>query len=79
MSVMFPTIFALGLKSLGSHTRRASSFIVMAIVGGAVFTPLMGLIADMNSMKTGFFVPLFCFSVVFLFAWKGYRMKQVEN
>jgi MFS transporter, FHS family, L-fucose permease len=75
MSVMFPTIFALGLKSLGSHTRRASSFIVMAIVGGAVFTPIMGLIADMSSMKTGFFVPLFCFSVVFLFAWKGYKMK----
>jgi MFS transporter, FHS family, L-fucose permease len=78
MSVMFPTIFALGLKSLGSHTRRASSFIVMAIVGGAVFTPLMGLIADMSSMKTGFIVPLFCFAVVFLFAWKGYKMKLTQ-
>ncbi len=79
MSVMFPTIFALGLKSLGSHTRRASSFIVMAIVGGAIFTPLMGLIADHSSMKTGFFVPLFCFAVVFLFAWKGYRMRTVGS
>jgi MFS transporter, FHS family, L-fucose permease len=75
MSVMFPTIFALGLKSLGSHTRRASSFIVMAIVGGAVFTPIMGLIADHSSMKTGFVVPLVCFAVVMAFAWKGYRIK----
>jgi FHS family L-fucose permease-like MFS transporter len=69
MSVMFPTIFALGLKSLRSHTRRASSFIVMAIVGGAVFTPIMGLIADHSSMQTGFVVPLVCFAVVLAFAW----------
>jgi len=70
MSVMFPTIFALGLKNLGNHTRRASSFIVMAIVGGAVFTPLMGLIADHSSMQAGFIVPLVCFTVVLAFAWK---------
>jgi FHS family L-fucose permease-like MFS transporter len=69
MSVMFPTIFALGLRGLGLHTRRASSFIVMAIVGGAVFTPLMGLIADHSSMKTGFVIPLVCFSVVLAYAW----------
>lgn len=69
MSVMFPTIFALGLRGLGQHTRRASSFIVMAIVGGAVFTPVMGLIADHSSMKTGFAVPLVCFAVVLAFGW----------
>jgi FHS family L-fucose permease-like MFS transporter len=74
MSVMFPTIFALGLRNLGSHTRRASSFIVMAIVGGAVFTPIMGLIADHSSMRTGFVVPLVCFAVVLAFAWKGHRI-----
>jgi MFS transporter, FHS family, L-fucose permease len=73
MSIMFPTIFALGLKGLGSHTRRASSFIVMAIVGGAVFTPLMGYIADQYSMSIGFTVPLICFLAVLAFALKGYR------
>ena len=56
------------MKSLGSHTRRASSFIVMAIVGGAVFTPLMGFIADYSSMRIGFVVPLVCFAVVLAFA-----------
>jgi MFS transporter, FHS family, L-fucose permease len=75
MSIMFPTIFALGLKGLGSHTRRASSFIVMAIVGGAVFTPLMGYIADIYSMRVGFVVPLSCFLAVLLFATKGYNIK----
>ncbi len=68
MSVMFPTIFALGLSGLGSHTKRASSFIVMAIVGGAVFTPVMGWIADHSSMKIGFLVPLVCFAVVLAYA-----------
>jgi MFS transporter, FHS family, L-fucose permease len=73
MSIMFPTIFALGLKGLGSHTRRASSFIVMAIVGGAIFTPLMGYIADRSSMSVGFTVPLICFLAVLFFALKGYK------
>ena len=73
MSIMFPTIFALGLRSMGRHTRRASSFLVMAIVGGAVFTPIMGLIADYSSMKIGFVVPLVCFVVVFLFAVRSWK------
>jgi MFS transporter, FHS family, L-fucose permease len=77
MSVMFPTIFALGLRNLGSHTRRASSFIVMAIVGGAVFTPIMGLIADHSSMRIGFVVPLVCFVVVMAFAWKNNRISNI--
>jgi len=77
MSIMFPTIFALGLKGLGSHTRRASSFIVMAIVGGAIFTPLMGYIADLYSMRIGFTVPLACFLVVLLFSIKGYKAKSL--
>jgi len=76
MSIMFPTIFALGLKGMGSHTRRASSFIVMAIVGGAVFTPVMGYIADISSMRIGFVIPLICFFVVLLFALKGYNLKM---
>ena len=76
MSIMFPTIFALGLRDLGSHTKRASSFLVMAIVGGAVFPALMGYIADISSMSIGFVVPLICFSFVFYFGLHGYKTKQ---
>jgi FHS family L-fucose permease-like MFS transporter len=74
MSIMFPTIFALGLKGMGSHTRRASSFIIMAIVGGAVFTPLMGYVADIYSMHAGFWIPFVCFFVVLMFAIKGHKL-----
>ena len=62
MSIMFPTIFALGIKGLGPQTKKASAFIVMAIVGGAVVPMLMGFIADRLSMRVGFVVPLICFA-----------------
>ena len=75
MSIMFPTIFALGLRDLGSHTKRASSFLVMAIVGGAIFPAIMGYIADISSMSIGFIVPLICFSFVFYFGLHGYKTR----
>ncbi len=68
MSLMFPTIFALGIKGLGEQTKRASSFIVMAIVGGALMPMVMGKIADEMSMRFGFAVPLVCFVCVALYA-----------
>jgi FHS family L-fucose permease-like MFS transporter len=72
MSVMFPTIFVLGLKGLGPLTRKASSFLVMAIVGGALCPMLMGYIADHSAMQWGFLVPLVCFAFVFYYGVKGY-------
>lgn len=78
MSIMFPTIFALGINGLGSDTKKGSSFIIMAIVGGAVCPPLMGWIADLTSMRTGFIVPLGCFLVVLFFAITMIR-KRAEN
>lgn len=79
MSIMFPLIFALGLGGLGDHTKRASSFLVMAIVGGAIFPALMGYIADISSMQVGFFVPFACFFVVFLFGFKGYKKATARS
>jgi FHS family L-fucose permease-like MFS transporter len=67
MSIMFPTIFALGIHGLGEHTKIGSSLIVMAIVGGAIAPPLMGHIADISNMKTGFILPLICFAFVGLY------------
>ena len=61
MSIMFPTIFALGIHGLGEHTKLGSSLIVMSIVGGAIAPPAMGHIADVFSMRVGFLVPLVCF------------------
>jgi len=64
MSIMFPTIFALGIQGLGPHTKLGASVIVMSIVGGAIVPPLMGHIADILSMRVGFLVPLACFAGV---------------
>jgi MFS transporter, FHS family, L-fucose permease len=70
MSIMFPTIFALGVKDLGEETKIASSFIIMAIVGGAFFPLLMGQISDATNgnIQLAYIVPLCCFAVVLLFA-----------
>jgi FHS family L-fucose permease-like MFS transporter len=68
MSPMYPTIFALGVKGLGSHTKTGGSVIVMSIVGGAVVTPVMGKTADMFGVATGYLVPMLCFVGVALYA-----------
>lgn len=71
MSLMFPTIFALGIHGLGDRTKTASSFLVMAIMGGAMLPKLMGAIADKYGVSSGFIVPLICFAFVgfYGFAW----------
>lgn len=72
-SIMFPTIFALSIKNLGPLTKRASSLLVMAIIGGAVIPAIMGRISDASSIQTAFLVPLICYVYILYFAWSGYR------
>ena len=81
MSIMFPTIFALGIKGLGEETKIASSFIVMSIVGGALFPLLIGRISDATggNIQLGYIVPLICFVAVALFAWKGHQLKETNT
>lgn len=67
-AIMFPTIFALSLRGLGSNTKRASSFLMMSPVGGVVGPLLMGLVADYTSMVTAFVVPLAAYVVVWFYA-----------
>jgi FHS family L-fucose permease-like MFS transporter len=76
MSLMFPTIFALGLKGIGPNTKLGGSLIVMAIVGGAVFTPLMGLISEATaSMAKAMMVPLLCYLFIAYFAFVGSKVR----
>ncbi|CAM3782575.1 L-fucose:H+ symporter permease [Rouxiella silvae] len=67
MSIMFPTIFAMGVKNMGSQTKRASSLMIMAIVGGAIMPYLMGAIADHYSTALSYSLPLICFAVVLVY------------
>lgn len=77
MSIMFPTIFSLGIRELGGDAKFGSSLIVMAIVGGAILPPVMAQISDMTgNIQLGYIVPLFCFAVVGYFGWKGQRIRK---
>lgn len=76
MSIMFPTIFSLGIKDLGTDTEYGSSLIIMSIVGGAILPPVFAWIADSTgNIQLGYIVPLICFAVVLYFGWKGYRVQ----
>lgn len=77
MSIMFPTIFALGIQGLGVDTKIGSSLIIMSIVGGAIIPLAMGSIADItHNIQNGYIIPLICFIVVGYFGWKGYKVKS---
>jgi FHS family L-fucose permease-like MFS transporter len=73
MSIQFPTIFTMSLRGLGAHTKSGSSFLVMAIVGGAVIPPLMGLVSDVSSINIAMLVPAACFTVVACFGFVSRR------
>ena len=75
MSVMFPTIFALGLKELGPNTKIGGSFLVMAIVGGAVLTPIMGLISERNGIASAYLVPLAAYLCVAIYSFAGAKVR----
>jgi MFS transporter, FHS family, L-fucose permease len=79
MSIMFPTIFALGIKGLGPETKIGSSLIIMSIVGGALLPPVLGYISDATkNIQNGYAVPLVCFIVVLFFGLKGHKLKTNE-
>jgi len=77
-SIMFPTIFALSLKNLGSLTKRGSSLLVMSIIGGGLIPPAMGKISDASNIQRAFIVPLICYLYVIYFAVRGYRPNGVS-
>jgi MFS transporter, FHS family, L-fucose permease len=78
-SIMFPTIFALSIKDLGPLTKRGSSLLVMAIIGGAFFPAIMGRISDASNIQTAFAIPLVCYVYILYFAVNGYRPVRVAS
>ena len=75
MSLMFPTIFALGIRDLGVNTKSGASLLVMSIIGGAVFTPVMGLaFQKTHSMAIAMVVPLVCYVCVAYYAFWGSKI-----
>ncbi|HUS00867.1 MAG TPA: L-fucose:H+ symporter permease [Chitinophagaceae bacterium] len=75
MSIMFPTIFALGIKDLGGDTEYGSSLIIMSIVGGAIVPRIFGYISDASGdIQLGYIVPLVCFVIICYYGWRGYKV-----
>ena len=80
MSVMFPTIFALGLDGLSDHKRKlGSSLLVMSIIGGAIITALMGAASDALGIHRSMAVPLACFVVVLSFALRSGAARNLAD
>ena len=75
MSIMFPTLFAMGVKNLGPHTKRGSSFMIMSIVGGALLPYVMGLVADHSSTAVAYLLPTGCFLIVAAYARSALRAR----
>lgn len=78
ISIMFPTIFAMGIKNLGSRTKLGSSCMIMAIVGGAIMPYLMGLVADRSETSTAYVLPLVCFAVVAVYGATYHRLHRSQ-
>ena len=79
MSIMFPTIFSLGIHGLGQRAKQASSFIVMAIMGGAILPKLMGYVGDVHGMSRAFIVPLVCFAFVAFYGYSWPRLSRAGS
>ncbi|WP_163711415.1 L-fucose:H+ symporter permease [Mangrovibacterium lignilyticum] len=79
MSIMYPTIFSLGIRGLGEHTKLASSVLVMAIIGGALLTPVMGLVSVYFGIGNAIVIPLICFAFIAYYGMVGYKEKTEEE
>ena len=80
MSLMFPTIFALGIKELGPNTKLGGSMMVMAIIGGAVFPPVEGLVFQATrSMATAMAVLLVCYAFITYYAFIGSKIRMARQ
>jgi FHS family L-fucose permease-like MFS transporter len=79
MSIMFPTIFALGIHGLGARAKKASAFIVMAIMGGAILPKLMGAVGDAYDMSRAFAVPMVCFAAVAAYGYAWPRLSRTDG
>lgn len=80
MSIMFPTIFAVGIHGLGSQSKKkAAAFIVMAITGGALMPKFMGYLGDVLNMSAAFWMPLGCFVLIALYSFLWPKLSQSEG
>jgi FHS family L-fucose permease-like MFS transporter len=76
-SVMFPSIFTLGIAKLGQLTGDGSGLLIMAIVGGAIIPVMQGALADRLGVQHAFILPALCYIYIFYYALRGSRPRGV--
>lgn len=74
-SILFPTIFTTAISKLGKFTQKGSSYLIMAIVGGALIPPLMGYISDLKNIQFAFIVPMLCYAYILFYGFIGSKVK----
>ena len=68
LSIMFPTIFSLAIEDIGAFTGKASALLNFALIGGSVFTPIQGMIADAHGVQVSYIIPMLCIFMVMIYA-----------
>ena len=79
MSIMFPTIFTLGIYGLGVQAKKASGYIVMAIIGGSIMPKIMGYLGDVYNMSVGFIMPMACFALITMYGFLWPRLSKTQG
>jgi FHS family L-fucose permease-like MFS transporter len=79
MSIMYPTIFSLSLKHIDKDTKIAASFMVMAVIGGSIIPPMLGLLSDFHNVNYGLIVPIICSIIILYFSVYGHHSKVIEE
>ncbi len=79
MSISFPTVFALAIDGLGLQAKKASAFVVMAILGGAIMPKLMGHLGDVYNMSVGFLMPMACFALIAVYGYLWPRLSEANG
>ncbi|MGO9653409.1 MAG: hypothetical protein ACLPYH_14570, partial [Mycobacterium sp.] len=79
MSISFPTVFALAIDGLGLQAKKASAFVVMAILGGAIMPKLMGHLGDVYNMSVGFLMPMACFALIAVYGYLWPRLSEADG
>jgi FHS family L-fucose permease-like MFS transporter len=78
MSIMFPTIFSLSISGLGEKTKKASSLLIMGIVGGAIIPLVLGQVSDRSSIRVAYLVPIISFAYILYFALRNIKVKELQ-
>lgn len=78
-SIMWPSIFALGIAGIGKYTSQGSAFLIMMILGGGIIPPLQGKIADIIGIHNSYFIPVLCFTYLAFYGWKVIRILKEQG